>query len=186
MHIIDTVHLIQVNNPRSVVSRFAVCTLGCLYADLQKAMDQELEGTVRVLLSKAGHYRDFIKKDADAALDCMVQHCTHTRCINALLSAGSRSVRELLLGHICTYAVDSFPSSNSHPNPHVRKSAAQHLAKLVDKVGATRLLCGTKDLTERILQAVTNFVYDCSADTRYIVIFVLWMKRLHRVFAVQI
>lgn len=89
---INNVLLIQVKNLRSGVSRVAVCTLGDLYSHLQKAMDQELEGTVKALLQKAGESNAFIRQDVDAALDCMVQHCTPTRGINALLSGGLRSV----------------------------------------------------------------------------------------------
>lgn len=55
-------------------------------------MDQELEGTVKALLQKAGESNAFIRQDVDAALDCMVQHCTPTRSISALLSGGLRLV----------------------------------------------------------------------------------------------
>lgn len=89
---ISNVRLIQVKNLRSGVSRVAVCTLGDLYTHLQKAMDQELEGTVKALLQKAGETNAFIRQDVDAALHCMVQHCTPTRGINALLFGGLRSV----------------------------------------------------------------------------------------------
>lgn len=79
-------------NLRSSVSRVAVCTLGDLYTHLQKAMDQELDGTVKALLLKAGESNAFIRQDVDAALCYMVQHCTPTRGINALLSGGLGSV----------------------------------------------------------------------------------------------
>lgn len=72
------------------MSRVAVCTLGELYKHLQRAMDLELEGTVKALLQKAGESNAFIRQDVDAALDCMVQHCTPTRSISALLSGGLR------------------------------------------------------------------------------------------------
>ncbi|XP_029316331.1 TOG array regulator of axonemal microtubules protein 1 isoform X2 [Cottoperca gobio] len=134
----------EVKNLRSSVSRVAVCTLGDLYTHLQKAMDQELEGTVKALLLKAGESNAFIRQDVDAALGCMVQHCTPTRGINALLSGG--------LGHL--HAV-------------VRKCTAQHLANLVEKVGAARLLSGGKDLTDRILPAVTKLAQDSSQEARY-------------------
>lgn len=75
------------------MSRVAVRTLGDLYTHLQRTMDQELEGTVKALLQKAGDSNAFIRQDVDAALDCMVQHCTPTRGIGALLSGGLRSVR---------------------------------------------------------------------------------------------
>uniref|UniRef100_UPI0037E90F07 TOG array regulator of axonemal microtubules protein 1 isoform X3 n=1 Tax=Semicossyphus pulcher TaxID=241346 RepID=UPI0037E90F07 len=134
----------EVKNLRSGVSRVAVCTLGDLYTHLQKAMDQELEGTVKALLQKAGETNAFIRQDVDAALDCMVQHCTPTRSINALLSGGL-----------------------SHLNAGVRKCTAQHLANLVEKVGAVRLLSGGKDFTDRILPAVTKLAQDSSQEARY-------------------
>uniref|UniRef100_A0A3Q3GR38 TOG domain-containing protein n=1 Tax=Labrus bergylta TaxID=56723 RepID=A0A3Q3GR38_9LABR len=80
----------EVKNLRSGVSRVAVSTVGDLYTHLQKAMDQELEGTVKALLQKAGETNAFIRQDVDAALDCMVQNCTPTRSISALLSGGLR------------------------------------------------------------------------------------------------
>lgn len=58
------------------------------------------------------------------------------------------------------------PSSNSHPNTLVRQCTARHLAILMEKVGAARLLAGIKDLTERILHAVTKLVQDVSPKTR--------------------
>ncbi|XP_070698899.1 TOG array regulator of axonemal microtubules protein 1 isoform X2 [Pempheris klunzingeri] len=134
----------EVKNLRSGVSRVAVCTLGDLYTHMQKAMDQELDGTVKALLQKAGESNAFIRQDVDAALDCMVQHCTPTRGINALLSGGL-----------------------SHLNAVVRKCTAQHLCNLVDKVGAARLLSGGKDLTDRILPAITKLTQDSSQETRY-------------------
>lgn len=134
----------EVKNLRSGVSRAAVCTLGDLYTHLQRAMDQELEGTVKALLQKAGECNAFIRQDVDAALDCMAQHCTTTRSISALLSGGI-----------------------SHLNPVVRKCTAQHLANLVEKVGAVRLLSGGKDLNDRILPAVTKLTQDSSQEARY-------------------
>lgn len=49
----------------------------------------------------------------------------------------------------------------------VRKCTAQHLANLVEKVGAARLLSGGKDLTDRILPAVTKLAQDSSQEARY-------------------
>lgn len=134
----------EVKNLRSGVSRVAVCTLGDLYTHLQRIMDQELEGTVKALLQKAGESNTFIRQDVDAALDCMVQHCTPTRSIGALLPVGI-----------------------SHLNPVVRKFAAQHLANLLNKVGAARVLSGGKDLTERILPAIVKLAQDSSREPRY-------------------
>lgn len=95
------------NNLRSVVSSFAVDTLGYLYIHLQKGMDQELEATVKVLLQKAGQTNNFIRQAVDAALGCMVQYCTATRSIGALLSVGVRSGFILLPGQMCSSAISA-------------------------------------------------------------------------------
>ncbi|KAI4803653.1 hypothetical protein KUCAC02_025316 [Chaenocephalus aceratus] len=144
LHDVCLVLIQEVKNLRSSVSKVAVCTLCDMYSHLQKAMDQELDGTVKALLLKAGESNAFIRQDVDAALDCMVQHCTPTRGINALLSGGL-----------------------SNLNPVVRKCTAQHLANLMEKVGAARLLSGGKDLTDRILPAVTKLAQDSSQEPRY-------------------
>ncbi|GAA6083458.1 TOG array regulator of axonemal microtubules protein 1 isoform X1 [Tachysurus ichikawai] len=134
----------EVRNLRSGVSRIAVVTLGELYSSLQKGMDQELDATAKVLLHKAGETNAFIRQDVDAALDSMVQNCTPTRSMNALLTGG-----------LC------------HLNAVVRKCTAQHLSTLVEKISAARLLSGTKDLTDRILPAVSKLAQDSSKGPRY-------------------
>ncbi|XP_073683590.1 TOG array regulator of axonemal microtubules protein 1 [Garra rufa] len=134
----------EVRNLRSCVSRVAVVTLGEMFVVLQKGMDQELDGTVRALLHKAGESNAFIRQDVERALDSMVQHCTLTRSMNALLTGGL-----------------------SHLNSVVRKCTAQHLSALVERVGAARLLSGTKDVTDRILPAVCKLVQDSSQEARY-------------------
>ena len=82
----------QVKNLCSGVSRVAVCTLGVLYCHLQRAMDQEVQATAKVLLHKAAEINAVIRQEVDATLGHMVQHCTPTCCINALLVVGLRSV----------------------------------------------------------------------------------------------
>ncbi|XP_062863351.1 TOG array regulator of axonemal microtubules protein 1 isoform X2 [Trichomycterus rosablanca] len=134
----------EVRNLRSGVSRMAVGTLGELYAAVQKGMDQELEATAKVLLHKAGDTNAFIRQDVDAALASMVQNCNPIRSMNALLTGG--------LGHL---------------NAVVRKCTSQHLAALVEKIGAGRVLSGAKDLTDRILPAVCKLARDSSQETRY-------------------
>lgn len=59
-------------------------------------------------------------------------------------------------------------SAGSHLNAVVRKCTAQHLANLVEKVGAARLLSGAKDLTDRILTAVIKLAQDSSQEARYV------------------
>lgn len=144
LHDICLVLIQEVRNLRSGVSRMAVVTLGELYSGLQKGMDQELDATAKALLHKAGESNAFIRLDVDAALDSMVQNCTPTRSMSALLTGG--------LGHL---------------NAVVRKCTSQHLAAVVEKIGAARLLSGTKDLTDRIFPAVCKLAQDSSQETRY-------------------
>ncbi|ROL51298.1 TOG array regulator of axonemal microtubules protein 1 [Anabarilius grahami] len=134
----------EVRNLRSSVSRVAVVALADMFVALQKGMDQELDGTTRALLHKAGESNAFIRQDVERALDSMVQHCTLTRSMSALLAGG--------LGHL---------------NSVVRKCAAQHLCALVERAGAARLLSGTKDLTDRILPAASKLAQDSSQEARY-------------------
>ncbi|XP_017569289.1 TOG array regulator of axonemal microtubules protein 1 isoform X3 [Pygocentrus nattereri] len=144
LHDVCLILIQEVRNLRSGVSRMAIVTLGEFYSGLQKGMDQELEATTKALLHKAGESNAFIRQDVDAALDSMVQNCTPTRGMSALLTGG--------LGHL---------------NPVVRKCTSQHLATLVEKIGAGRLLSGTKDLTDRILPAVAKLAQDSSQETRF-------------------
>ncbi|CAB1335104.1 unnamed protein product [Coregonus sp. 'balchen'] len=134
----------EVRNLRSGVSRVAVGAMGELYTALQKGMDQELEGTAKALLQKAGESNAFIRQDVDAALDSMVQHCTPTRSLSALLTSGL-----------------------SHLNSVVRKCAGHHMVNLMENIGTARLLSGGKDLTDRILPAVTKLSQDSSQEARY-------------------
>ncbi|KAJ7989045.1 hypothetical protein DPEC_G00315470 [Dallia pectoralis] len=144
LHDICLVLIQEVRNLRSGVSRVAVGTVGELYVALQKGMDQELEGTAKALLQRAGECNAFIRQDVDAALDSMVQHCTPTRSLNALLTGGL-----------------------SHLNSVVRKCAGHHMANLLETMGAARVLSGGKDLTDRILSAVTRLAQDSSQEARY-------------------
>lgn len=49
----------------------------------------------------------------------------------------------------------------------VRKCTAQHMATLVEKIGASRALSGGKELTDRILPAVTRLAQDSSQEARW-------------------
>ncbi|XP_056623493.1 TOG array regulator of axonemal microtubules protein 1 isoform X1 [Triplophysa dalaica] len=158
-HDVCLVLIQEVRNLRSGVSRVALVTLSEMFAVLQKGMDQELEGTVRALLNKAGETNTFIRQDVDKALDSMVQNCTATRSMNALLVGG--------LGHL---------------NSMVRKCTAQHLCSLVERVGAARSLSGAKDLTDRLLPAVSKLSQDSSQEARYFGRRMLLLLSSHRDF----
>lgn len=44
--------------------------------------------------------------------------------------------------------------------------SARFLAQIADKMGATRLLNGSKDVTERILPVAAQFAVDSNQETR--------------------
>ncbi|KAG9354791.1 hypothetical protein JZ751_001504 [Albula glossodonta] len=131
-------------NLRSCVSRVAMDTLGIMYTHLQKRMDPMLEATVTALLNKVGVANEFIRQDVDAALDCMVQNCTATAAIKALLAGGLR-----------------------HLNNVVRKCTAQHLSTLVERTGADLVLSEVKGITESILPAIASLARDSSQEVRH-------------------
>ncbi|KAJ8393022.1 hypothetical protein AAFF_G00069260 [Aldrovandia affinis] len=55
-----------------------------------------------------------------------------------------------------------------HLNSAVRKCADQHLANLVERVGATSLLSDTRDITECILPAVARLAQESSQEARMV------------------
>ncbi|XP_041132072.1 TOG array regulator of axonemal microtubules protein 1-like isoform X2 [Polyodon spathula] len=143
LHDIALAMIREVKNLRSGVSRVAVLCLGDMFTHL-KTMEQELDGTVRVLLHKAGESNTFIREDVDKALGAMVSNVTPARALCALIAGGS-----------------------SHLNSVVRKCTALHLSGLVERMGPGRLLSGIRDVTDRLLPAVAKFTQDSSPETRY-------------------
>ncbi|XP_072127220.1 TOG array regulator of axonemal microtubules protein 1 isoform X2 [Mobula birostris] len=134
----------EVKNLRSSVSRIAVLCLGEMFTALKKNMDQELDITVKVLLHKAGESNAFIREDVDKTLNAMAFNATPARAVSSLINGGL-----------------------NHLNAAVRKCTAQHLANVVERMGAGRILSGIKDITDRVILAVAKFTQDGSPETRY-------------------
>ncbi|XP_072424528.1 TOG array regulator of axonemal microtubules protein 1 [Chiloscyllium punctatum] len=134
----------EVKNLRSSVSRVAILCLGDMFTVFKRNMDQELDNTVKILLHKASESNAFIREDVDKALHAMVINVTPARALSSLINGGL-----------------------SHLNAVVRKCTAQHLANVVERMGAGRLLSGIKDITDRIIHAVAKFAQDGSQETRY-------------------
>ncbi|XP_067847964.1 TOG array regulator of axonemal microtubules protein 1 [Heptranchias perlo] len=134
----------EVKNLRSGVSRVAVLCLGDMFTVFKKNMDQELDNSVKILLHKASESNAFIREDVDKTLNTMVINVTPARALSSLINGGV-----------------------NHLNAVVRKCTAQHLANVVERMGAGRLLSGIKDITDRIILAVAKFAQDGSQETRY-------------------
>ncbi|XP_069772437.1 TOG array regulator of axonemal microtubules protein 1 isoform X2 [Narcine bancroftii] len=134
----------EVKNLRSGVSRIAVLCLKDFFTIFKKNMDQELDITVKILLHKAGESNAFIREGVDKALNTMVFNVTPARAVLSLINGGL-----------------------NHLNVVVRKCTAQHLAIVMERMGASRLLSGMKDITDRVILAASKFAQDGSQETRY-------------------
>uniref|UniRef100_A0A8B9PTU1 TOG domain-containing protein n=1 Tax=Apteryx owenii TaxID=8824 RepID=A0A8B9PTU1_APTOW len=107
-------------------------------------MDQEVEEIARALLQKAGDSSEFIQKAADRSLGIMVGSVTPARAMAALMAGGV-----------------------NHRNTLVRKCAAEHLLTVTEQIGAEKLLSGSRESTELLVQALVKLAQDCNQDTRF-------------------
>ncbi|XP_068252419.1 TOG array regulator of axonemal microtubules protein 2-like [Nyctibius grandis] len=133
----------EVNNLRSKVSRFAIGTLGELFRTMKKHMDCRVDEVAGVLLQKMGDSSKFIRKAANRSLEIMVQNVTPARAMTALMASGVQ-----------------------HRNVLVRKCAAEHLLTVMEKIGAKKLLSGTRSSTDLLVRTVVKLAQDCHQDTR--------------------
>ncbi|KAL8185583.1 UNVERIFIED_CONTAM: hypothetical protein K2H54_055300 [Gekko kuhli] len=134
----------EVSNLRSKVSQFAIGSLTELFKTLKKHMDQEAEEIARVLLQKVGDSSEFIQKAADQSLGIMAQSVTPSRALAALMTNGV-----------------------NHRNPLVRKCAAEHLLTVMEQIGAKKLLSGSRESVETLVQTLVKLAQDCNQDTRF-------------------
>ncbi|XP_052662116.1 TOG array regulator of axonemal microtubules protein 2 isoform X4 [Harpia harpyja] len=133
----------EVNNLRSKVSRFAISTLGELFRTVTKHMDHEVDEVARVLLQRMGDSSEFIQKAADRSLGIMVGTVTPARAMTAFMAIGVQ-----------------------HRNVVVRKCAAKHLLTAMERIGAEKLLSGTRASTEILVRTLVKLSQDCHPDTR--------------------
>lgn len=80
----------EVMNPRSLVSREAVVTLGHLSEHLQENMNSELKHIIAVLLNKSIETKLLICDEVTSALSKIVQNCSPARAMKALIEGGLR------------------------------------------------------------------------------------------------
>lgn len=144
LHPVIVAILTEVKNLRSQVSRLAIVCMGDLFVNLSKYMDTDLDMVVRGLLAKNGESNGFIREDSERALAAMVDGVTPQRALIALVAGGA-----------------------THKNIQVRRTTAQFLVEIVQKMGPGRILSGIKDVTDRILPAIAQFSMDSSQETRF-------------------
>ncbi|XP_076464551.1 TOG array regulator of axonemal microtubules protein 1-like isoform X2 [Babylonia areolata] len=147
----------EVKNLRSQVSRLAIVCLGSMFATLKKAMDPDLDIVTKQLLAKAGESNNFIRDDVEQSLGSMVSGATPQRSLLALISGGA-----------------------THKNVAVRRTTAQFLVEVVERMGSGKILSGVKDVTDRVLPTAAQFVMDSSQETRYYGRKILWLLMSHQ------
>ncbi|KAH9423399.1 hypothetical protein DERP_003678 [Dermatophagoides pteronyssinus] len=149
-HLIRDQHQISIalasetRNLRSTVARSAIFTIGELFSKLRSQIESELDILTQALLHKVSENSVFIREDIDRALQLMIESMPQTRAALALITFGS-----------------------SHRNTHVRRTSAQFISALVEKMGPMKCLLGPRDIGEHLLPAAARFIQDQSSHTRY-------------------
>ncbi|XP_055492289.1 TOG array regulator of axonemal microtubules protein 2-like [Leucoraja erinacea] len=144
LHTVALAVMEEVNNLRSKVARSAILTLGELFSQLRRSMDQEVEEVARILLHRTSDSNEFIRAEAVKALSTMTQSASPSRVLSALIAGGL-----------------------NHRNSTVRKCAAENLVLAVDHVGVDRLLSGRRDLVDQVVQSAVKFSQDGNQETRF-------------------
>lgn len=75
----------------------------------------------------------------------------------------------LVLSQFILYAIKDANCPFSHRNGAVRKVAAQSLLAIVEKMGASRILTQSKEVTEKLLPTTAQFLMDGMPLTRHVV-----------------
>ncbi len=57
---------------------------------------------------------------------------------------------------------------SSHRNPAARKTSAKYIYNVCEKLGPAKILSGTRDITERVLQVAATFASDGPPEIRFI------------------
>ncbi|KAI3373623.1 hypothetical protein L3Q82_022214 [Scortum barcoo] len=160
LHEVCLILIEEVKNLRSVVACEAMTTVSELYVHLKRTMDPEVEGTGRALLLKLAQTPNaFIHQQVNLALDAMVENCSYSRVVSALLNTG--------LSHRCSA---------------VRGSMAQHMHLLADRLGADLIMTAGNSFTVRFFTAVSKIAVDGAPEARHYGQMILQDLALHKDF----
>jgi len=61
----------------------------------------------------------------------------------------------------------------SHRSPAVRKTSAKYIYTACEKLGASKILSGIRDITDRVLQVAATFASDGPPEIRYVNIYLM-------------
>ncbi|CAF0871745.1 unnamed protein product [Adineta ricciae] len=134
----------EVKNLRSQVARFALSTFCDMFKYLKRNMDIELDLAVKALIQKSAECNEFFRLDTEKCLRTMVDNVTLQKALQALIAAGA-----------------------THRNPAARKASAKYIYYVCEKLGPTKILSGTRDITERVLQVGATFAADGPPEIRW-------------------
>ncbi|CAF1150733.1 unnamed protein product [Rotaria sordida] len=144
LHQVVLILIQEVKNLRSQVARFALSTFCDMFKYLKRNMDIELDITVKAIIQKSAESNEFFRSDAEKCLQMMVENVTLQKALQALIAGGA-----------------------SHRNPAARKTSAKCIYLVCEKLGPTKILSGTRDITERVLQVAATFASDGPPEIRW-------------------
>ena len=147
-------------NLRSQVGRAAVHVMAALFEQvgvsiatnhlmtvlniqLKRSMESDLEKIALPLVLKTGETNRFLREDCNQALDRMVENVNPSKTILIITSEPLNS-----------------------KNAVIRTTVSRLLACVTDKIGASKALTASKDITERLLPAVAKLAQDGSLEAR--------------------
>ncbi|XP_064092455.1 uncharacterized protein LOC135205604 isoform X5 [Macrobrachium nipponense] len=143
LHSVNLALLKQAKNLRSQVSRASMQAFTRLFDNLQRNMEPDVDKITNVLLHRSADTNKFLQLDSHHALDAIVENISPNKSIPVIIQEGI-----------------------GHKNPAVRTTVARLLAYEVERLGASRILSGQKDITDRLLPAATKLAQEGSLETR--------------------
>ncbi|ROT71706.1 hypothetical protein C7M84_009949 [Penaeus vannamei] len=103
----------------------------------------DVEKITSLLLQKTSDTNKFLQLDSNHGLDALVENVSPNKAIPAILQEGL-----------------------NHKNPAVRTTVARLLTYEVERLGASKVLSGQKDITDRLLPAAAKLAQEGSLETR--------------------
>ncbi|XP_037798729.1 TOG array regulator of axonemal microtubules protein 2-like isoform X2 [Penaeus monodon] len=143
LHQINMSLLKQAKNLRSQVSRASIQAFTLLFDVMKRNMEPDVEKITSLLLHKTSDTNKFLQLDSNHGLDALVENVSPNKAIPAIVQEGL-----------------------NHKNPAVRTTVARLLTYEVERLGASKVLSGQKDITDRLLPAAAKLAQEGSLETR--------------------
>lgn len=127
------------NSLRSNLSKNALRCVCNLFEGLGRAMDPQIDNTVKVMMNKLTEASGFINGEAELVLNTMVNTATDTKVLSALIA------------------------HSDHRHPIIRGKSALFIDRCIEKIGANLPATGMLD---RVLQVLMQSSSDSSQEAR--------------------